>query len=105
MELRKLSNIKPFPGVPRQNDAAVDAVASSITQFGFRQPIVVDAEGLIVCGHTRSDAFGPTRANMASRATPHRSWVLSRPIETNAVPGHRSLQTHNPSVLLPPATA
>jgi len=53
IELRKLSEIKPYPGNPRQNDAAVEAVAKSIREFGFRQPIVVDADGVIVCGHTR----------------------------------------------------
>jgi 5-methylcytosine-specific restriction endonuclease McrA len=53
IELRKLSDIKPYPGNPRQNDAAVDAVAESLRQFGFRQPIVIDADGVIVCGHTR----------------------------------------------------
>ena len=53
MELRKLSDIQLYPGDFRQNDAAVDAVASSIRQFGFCQPIVVDAEGIIICGHTR----------------------------------------------------
>jgi ParB-like chromosome segregation protein Spo0J len=52
----KLSDIKPYPGNPRQNDAAVDAVAESIRQFGFRQPIVVDEQGVIVCGHTRYKA-------------------------------------------------
>ena len=56
IEIRKLSDIKPYPGNPRQNDAAVDAVAESIRQFGFRQPIVVDAEGVIICGHTRYKA-------------------------------------------------
>ena len=56
IELRKLSDIKPYPGNPRQNDAAVDAVAESIRQFGFRQPIVVDTEGVIICGHTRFKA-------------------------------------------------
>jgi len=56
VELRKLSDIKPYPGNPRQNDAAVDAVAESIRQFGFRQPIVVDLGGVIVCGHTRFKA-------------------------------------------------
>jgi DNA modification methylase len=56
IELRKLSDIKPYPGNPRQNDAAVDAVAASIKEFGFRQPIVVDTEGVIVCGHTRYKA-------------------------------------------------
>ena len=56
VEHRKLSQIKPYPGNPRQNDAAVDAVAESIRRFGFRQPIVVDADGVIVCGHTRYKA-------------------------------------------------
>ena len=37
---------------PRLNDAAVDAVAKSLQDSGFRRPIVVDAEGVIVCGHT-----------------------------------------------------
>src|SRR5207245_1805156 len=38
------------------NDAAVDAVAASIKAFGFRQPIVVDEEGVIIVGHTRYKA-------------------------------------------------
>src|SRR6185295_1183369 len=38
---------------PRLNDDAVAAVAASIKEFGFRQPIVVDPEGIIVVGHTR----------------------------------------------------
>ena len=42
-----------YPGNPRSNDGAVDAVAASILEFGFRQPIVVDEAGVIVCGHTR----------------------------------------------------
>jgi len=53
IEIWKLSDIKPYPGNPRQNDAAVDAVAASIKGFGFRQPIVVDGNGVIICGHTR----------------------------------------------------
>jgi DNA modification methylase len=53
IELRKLVDIKPYPGNPRVNDDAVDAVAGSIREFGFRQPIVVDADGVIICGHTR----------------------------------------------------
>ena len=56
VELRKLSGIKPYPGNPRHNDDAVDAVAASIQEFGFRQPIVVDREGAIVVGHTRYKA-------------------------------------------------
>jgi DNA modification methylase len=53
VELRPLAEIKPYDRNPRDNDAAVDAVAESIRRFGFRQPIVVDADGVIVCGHTR----------------------------------------------------
>ena len=56
IEQWELAEIKPYPGNPRQNDAAVDAVAESIRQFGFRQPIVVDTEGVIICGHTRYKA-------------------------------------------------
>ena len=53
IETRPLAEIKPYEKNPRINDAAVDAVAESIRRFGFRQPIVVDADGVIVCGHTR----------------------------------------------------
>jgi site-specific DNA-methyltransferase (adenine-specific) len=53
IEQRKLTYLKPYPGNPRQNDLAVDAVAASIKEFGFRQPIVVDQTGVIICGHTR----------------------------------------------------
>jgi len=53
IELRPLAEIKPYEKNPRINDAAVDAVAESIRRFGFRQPIVVDGDGVIVCGHTR----------------------------------------------------
>jgi DNA modification methylase len=53
IELRKLSEIKPYPGNPRLNDDAVDAVATSIKEFGFLQPLVLDANDVIVVGHTR----------------------------------------------------
>lgn len=53
IELRPLGEIKPYEKNPRVNDQAVDAVARSIREFGFRQPIVVDADGVIVVGHTR----------------------------------------------------
>jgi len=56
IELRDIGTIHPYPGNPRQNDEAVDAVAASLKEFGFRQPIVVDAEGVIVVGHTRFKA-------------------------------------------------
>src|SRR5229473_18538 len=53
VELRPITSIRPYPGNPRINDAAVDAVAASIKEFGFRQPIVVDEQGIIIVGHTR----------------------------------------------------
>ena len=53
IELRLLAEIKPYEKNPRSNDNAVEAVARSIREFGFHQPIVVDADGVIVVGHTR----------------------------------------------------
>ena len=52
----KLSEIHPYEKNPRFNDDAIDAVAKSITEFGWRSPIVVDKEYIIVCGHTRYKA-------------------------------------------------
>jgi len=54
--LRPIAEIKPYDKNPRINDDAVDAVAGSIKEFGFRQPIVVDADDVIICGHTRYKA-------------------------------------------------
>ena len=53
VELRNINDIRPYEQNPRQNDQAVDAVAASLKEFGFRQPIVVDADGVIIAGHTR----------------------------------------------------
>jgi len=50
VELRDIDSIRPYDKNPRIND---DAVAASLREFGFRQPIVVDADGVIICGHTR----------------------------------------------------
>jgi len=46
----------PYANNPRLNDDAVDAVAASIKEFGFKVPIVVDSENVIVTGHTRLKA-------------------------------------------------
>src|SRR5713226_7826471 len=56
VEMRPIASIRPYENNPRLNDAAVDAVAASIKAFGFRQPIVVDENGVIICGHTRYKA-------------------------------------------------
>ncbi|MBN1341568.1 MAG: ParB N-terminal domain-containing protein [Phycisphaerae bacterium] len=53
VELRKTDDVRPYERNPRVNDPAVDAVAASLAEFGFRQPIVVDTDGVIVAGHTR----------------------------------------------------
>lgn len=53
---KKLQEIKPYEKNPRKNDSAVDAVANSISQFGFKVPVVIDKDNVIVCGHTRYKA-------------------------------------------------
>jgi DNA modification methylase len=53
VKLWNIQRIRPYSNNPRINDKAVDAVAASIREFGFRQPIVVDRKGVIVVGHTR----------------------------------------------------
>ena len=50
--------IAPYARNPRQNDAAMAKVAASIKEFGFRQPIVVDKDMVIIAGHTRWAAAG-----------------------------------------------
>ena len=50
---RRLAEITPYENNPRFNDEAVDAVAASIQEFGFKVPIVLDSDGVIVAGHTR----------------------------------------------------
>lgn len=52
----KLKDIKPYGKNPRKNDDAVPYVAESIKQFGFKVPIVIDRNGVIVAGHTRYKA-------------------------------------------------
>jgi len=54
--LRDIASIRPYEHNPRKNDQAVSAVATSIREFGFRQPIVVDANGVIIAGDTRYKA-------------------------------------------------
>ena len=56
VEMRPIESIRPYENNPRLNDAAVDAVAASIREYGFRQPIVVDEAGVIIVGHTRYKA-------------------------------------------------
>jgi ParB-like chromosome segregation protein Spo0J len=44
----------PYPNNARKlSGNAIDKVGASLQEFGWRQPIVVDAKGVIICGHTR----------------------------------------------------
>lgn len=49
----RTSDLRPYGKNPRKNDAAVDAVAESIREFGFKVPIIIDADYEIIAGHTR----------------------------------------------------
>jgi len=53
VKLVSIDGVKPYEANPRLNDQAVDAVAASLREFGFRQPIVIDEAGVIIVGHTR----------------------------------------------------
>lgn len=53
IEMRALDKVRPYEKNPRHNEAAVEKVAKSIREFGWRQPIVVDEDGVIIAGHTR----------------------------------------------------
>ena len=48
--------LRPYENNPRINDGAVEAVAKSIDEFGFKVPIVVDSDYVIIAGHTRLKA-------------------------------------------------
>lgn len=48
-----IEKVVPYDKNPRRNAGAVKAVAESIRQFGFRQPLVVDRKGVLIIGHTR----------------------------------------------------
>lgn len=54
--IKGIDEISPYEKNPRRNDEAVKFVAASIERFGFKQPIVIDRDGIIVAGHTRYKA-------------------------------------------------
>ena len=54
--MMKISDIKEYENNPRKNDQAVEAVASSIRSFGFKVPIIIDSNNVIIAGHTRLKA-------------------------------------------------
>jgi DNA modification methylase len=67
--------VVPYARNPRRNDAAISKVAASLQEFGWRQPIVVDAEMVVVAGHTRLEAarslgMGEVPIHVATGLTP-----------------------------------
>lgn len=52
-----VNEIKPYWRNPRKNDDAIEAIASSIREFGYSQPIVVDGDMTIIAGHSRYQAL------------------------------------------------
>lgn len=53
---KKIDDLQAYENNPRNNDGAVASVAASIKEFGFKVPIVIDAAGVIIAGHTRAKA-------------------------------------------------
>lgn len=53
IEMIAVSELKPYENNPRFNEPAVEKVMNSIKEFGFKVPIVIDTENVIVAGHTR----------------------------------------------------
>lgn len=56
INMMNVEELIPYVNNPRDNDQAVDAVASSIKNFGFKVPIVIDSENEVIAGHTRLKA-------------------------------------------------
>ena len=48
-----IDKIIPYINNPRNNEEAIDKVASSIKEFGFKVPIIIDENNVVVTGHTR----------------------------------------------------
>jgi len=53
IEMVDINLVKEYEQNPRNNDGAVDAVAASIKEFGFKVPVIVDGDGVLIAGHTR----------------------------------------------------
>ena len=49
----KVEDLIPYINNPRNNENAVDKVASSISEFGFKNPIIIDKNNVVINGHTR----------------------------------------------------
>ena len=68
IEYKNIDEVIPYENNPRNNEEAVEFVANSIQEFGFKVPIVVDKNNVIVTGHTRLKAAQKFKSQ---------SWVAS----------------------------
>lgn len=53
---KDIADLKEYENNPRENDVAAEAVAESIKEFGFKVPIIIDCNNVIIAGHTRLKA-------------------------------------------------
>lgn len=53
---KKIEELIPYENNPRNNDNAIEYVKNSIKKFGFKVPLVIDKNNVIVTGHTRYKA-------------------------------------------------
>lgn len=56
IEYVDINSIKPYEKNPRKNDKAVEYVTNSIKEFGFKNPIIIDKNNVIIAGHTRLES-------------------------------------------------
>ncbi len=50
---KMIDDLIPYDNNPRKNDEAVEKVAESIREFGFKVPVIIDKDNIIIAGHTR----------------------------------------------------
>ena len=48
-----VNELTPYENNPRNNNEAIQYVANSIKEFGFKVPLVIDSDNIVICGHTR----------------------------------------------------
>ena len=88
-----VERLVPYARNPRNNAKAVDAVKASIAEFGFRQPIVVDENMVVIVGHTRLEAAkalaGPGDRSRPCRRGPHAGSGSRLPADGQSLPRER----------------
>ena len=82
----EIDKIIPYINNPRKN-LNIDKVASSIKEFGFQQPIVIDKENIIIVGHTRFEAAKKLGLDRSRRFKKNRPIRLIRVIGKMVSPG------------------